>query len=338
MFKVIFLLSLFFFVGLFPGAAQTISQTVPPQDIADDGGQFIDVDGFSIYYLDEGNPDAPTVIFLHGFGGSTFTWRDAFPAVTAAGYRAIAYDRPPFGLSQKSRDVPMNPSDLADQLAALMDALNIQSATLVGHSAGGGVISYFAVQHPQRIDALVFVAGAVALPAGFSPASDSDSEQSSGGSPLGGLGSLAANMDFENPAASQLIGSLLTPERFMGILLGAYAPDFDLTDDIIEGYTRVLQVDNWPEGFIAIFTNQDAPPPLDVDSLAAVGAQTPTAIIWGEIDTWVPLSRGQALNTLIPSARWIVYPGVAHMPMEENVDGFNADLLLFLSEVYTELE
>lgn len=327
MFKYIFLLigSLFL---VMPASADT----APPQDLADEGGQFIEIDGHSIYYIMDGDADAPTVILLHGFGGSTLTWRDNMPALLDAGYRVLAYDRPPFGLSEKSRDVPLDAEGQAEQLRGLMDALDIPTATLVGHSAGAGVMSYFAVAHPERVDALVFVAGAVAISDDDAPTTTDDDQQTAGG--LGDLFDLVGNIDFDNPQATRLVSMFLTPERFFNILASAYHPSFEVTDDIVAGYTRVLSVDNWEEGLIAIFAGRQTPPSLDVEALIAVAESVPVAIIWGEEDSWIPLSAGEALLERIPSARFITYEAVGHMPMEENVSGFNSDLLDFLSAIH----
>ncbi|TVR19003.1 MAG: alpha/beta hydrolase [Anaerolineaceae bacterium] len=329
MFKYIFLL-----IGLLFLTAPANADTVPPQDLADEGGQFIEIDGHSIYYIMAGSADAPTIILLHGFGGSTFTWRDNMPALLDAGYRVLAYDRPPFGLSEKSRDVPLSADAQAGQLRGLMDALDIPAATLVGHSAGAGVMSYFAVEHPARVDALVFVAGAVAIGDDAPQVEADDDELANAGAGGGGLFDLIGNIDFDNPQASRLVSMFLTPERFFNILASAYHPSFDVTDDIVDGYTRVLSVDNWEEGLIAIFAERQTPQALDARALITVAESVPVAIIWGAEDSWIPLSAGEALLSRIPSAQFIAYEGVGHMPMEENVTDFNRDLLDFLSATY----
>lgn len=299
---------------------------VPAAELADDNGQFISVDGVELYYIEAGPADGPAVMLLHGFGGSTFTWRDTIPALADAGYRVIAYDRPPYGLSQKSADLDISSTAYADQLAGLMDALEIDTATLVGHSAGGGVVGHFAITYPQRVQAMVYVAGAITL----SQAENTDTARN--GSALGGLGDFAEALDPNSPFARQLVRSFLTPEQFTDILASAYHPSFDVTDDIREGYSRVLQVEDWEVGFLALLAGGD-PAQDTIDAEVFSTLEQPTLIIWGEDDAWVPIEQGEVLRDLLPQAQWVTLPQVGHLPMEEDVDGFNTALIRFLSGV-----
>ncbi|MEO1646268.1 MAG: hypothetical protein AAFR67_13840, partial [Chloroflexota bacterium] len=72
-------------------------EVITPQDLADDNGAFAIVNGAEIYYVSEGDPSNPAVVMIHGFGGSTFTWRDNIGVIADAGYYAVALDLPPFG-------------------------------------------------------------------------------------------------------------------------------------------------------------------------------------------------------------------------------------------------
>lgn len=304
--------------------------TLSPQDLADPDGAFITLDGIEFYYITLGDENAPTVMLLHGFGGSTFTWRDNMNVFAEAGYRVVAYDRPPFGLSDKTPNLDLSPSTQAEQAIALMDALKIETATFVGHSAGGGVISYIAAQYPQRVDALIFVAGGVAVP---SQNSERTPEANSGGSPIGGIANMAASLDPENPTAQRLVRQFLTPDRFVGILISAYHPSFEVTQEIRDGYARVLRVNGWEGALISLFQAREGGTPIDLEAFAKF--DKPILIIWGEEDTWVPLPRGEALHAFFAQSQLITYPNVGHMPMEEATNSFNADVLAFLADVYS---
>ncbi len=72
-----------------------------PAALAEPDGFFVQVDGVRIYGRALGPEDGEPVLLVHGFGGSTFSWRHTLKALAEAGYRAIAFDRPPFGLSAK---------------------------------------------------------------------------------------------------------------------------------------------------------------------------------------------------------------------------------------------
>ncbi len=303
-------------------------ETFPPETFAADNGMFVTLAGADVYVETTGNPDEQAVILLHGFGGSTFTWRDALGILGDSGYYAIAYDRPPFGLSEKSADVRIDGEAQVERLAALMDELEIESAVLVGHSAGGGVISRFVTAYPERVAGLVYVAGVAPLP----PDDDETAEDESG-SPLGGLSDLAANIDTESEAFLNLLTNFLTRERFLGILESAYDPAFEVSDEIRDGYAQILQVDDWQVGLAQILTQQETSDPIDPATFAQAVEGLPVTLIWGENDTWVPLSRGEALAELVPNAELIAYAGVGHLPMEEAPEQFIDDLIAFLMTI-----
>lgn len=327
--KNVFLMTILLSIVVMPVVGQDEIDLVPAEELADPDGNFTVIDDLSIYYIDVGEADAPVVMLLHGFGGSTFTWRDTIPPLVDAGYRVVAYDRPPFGLSEKSLDAGLSRMAQAERAIALMDALEVESAVLVGHSAGGGVISQVVTTYPDRVDGLVFVAGAVPIPLG-----DVESSDTEGDSPLGGLFEIASNIDPTNPNAVLLVRRVLTRDRFTDILATAYDDSFEVTDDIRDGYARILQVEGWEIGLLSLFTNPTEDMPFDVEAFTVNASQLPVMINWGLDDTWVPILRGEQLATLLEDADFRTYEGVGHMPMEEAADTFNDDLLNFLSSIY----
>jgi pimeloyl-ACP methyl ester carboxylesterase len=314
-----FLLPLFLILNAMPILAQDAV------DLADPDGQFIEIDGVSIYYIEKGEVENPVVLLLHGFGGSTFTWRDNIDSIAEAGYRVIAFDRPPYGLSDKSTEIDYTSDYYAGLTASLMDALDIQTASLVGHSAGGGVIASFAATYPERVDALVFVAGAVAIEGEVFAGRD---EQNEDQSPFGNLAGAVARLNPDSPLAKAAVRALITPDTFAGILTSAYYNQTVVTAEVIAGYQRPLQVEGWEGAFLKLFASRQGSEPLKPEAITAF--TMPTLIIWGEEDTWVPLEAGERLKELIPAAELIVYPEVGHLPMEENVEAFNTDVIAWL--------
>jgi pimeloyl-ACP methyl ester carboxylesterase len=99
------------------------------------------------------------VVLLHHGLGSTRAWRRQAPALAAAGYHVVAYDRWGYGKSEPrpALSVPCFKDDQND-LLVLLDHLNIERAALVGHSDGGTIALYFAVAHPERVACLVTIA------------------------------------------------------------------------------------------------------------------------------------------------------------------------------------
>jgi pimeloyl-ACP methyl ester carboxylesterase len=298
----------------------TAQQYRTPQELADPNGAFELVNGASIYYVTEGNPADPAVIFVHGFGGSTFTWRDNLLPIAQAGFYAIALDLPPFGLSDKSADIGYARSDMAEYIVGLMDNLSIERAVIVGHSMGGGVAARMVISHPERISKLVFVAGGL-FEAMQRDASTSESRQQS---PFGFLTSI----DPQAPGVVQLLRLTLRPQTFASIMSSAYFDPQSITDEMVAGYARPLQIEEWPEGFLA-YLQVDEQSTLTLQDLATA-ATMPTLIMWGQEDTWVPLDLGQQMLEVLPDASIVTYPLTGHLPMEENTKQFNDDLITFL--------
>lgn len=305
-------------------ASQLVSaqRYVEPEALADKDGQFADIDGVSIYYIARGDSDNPAVILIHGFGGSTFTWRDNIDALVEAGYYVVALDLPPFGLSDKSPDIGYSHADFADYIADLMDYLGIEYATIIGHSMGGSVASYFVVNYPARVNNLIFVAGGVFESIPNQNADEDDIQES----PLGILSAI----DLESESASTILRFSLVPATFASIIESAYFDASIMTDEVVNGYARPLQIENWTDGFIAYLIAEEASP-ITLSDVIEV-ADMPVLIIWGEEDTWVPIAMGEAMNNSFTDVEMVTYANVGHLPMEENIEQFNADVITFLNE------
>lgn len=114
----------------------------------------IETNGVSLAVDDEGAGDP--IVLIHGFPELAYSWRYQIPALVGAGYRAIAFDQRGYGDSSKPDDV----SDytltlLVDDVIGILNALEIESATVVGHDWGSIVAWSTAVTHPERVSRVV---------------------------------------------------------------------------------------------------------------------------------------------------------------------------------------
>lgn len=113
-------------------------------------------DGIELEVRDEGDADDPPVLLVHGFPDSSYLWRHQVEALTAAGLRAIVPDMRGFGASDKPAAVEdYRLTRAVADLVAILDALGIQQAKLVGHDWGAAVAWVFAALHPDRVERLV---------------------------------------------------------------------------------------------------------------------------------------------------------------------------------------
>ncbi|SDD34044.1 pyruvate dehydrogenase E2 component (dihydrolipoamide acetyltransferase) [Cupriavidus sp. YR651] len=122
--------------------------------------QFVDVDGLRIRYARRGNPDGPTVLFLHGFGGDLDNWLFNLDAL-ADHHTVVALDLPAHGQSSP-RLAGTTLAQLAAFVARFMDATDIGAAHIVGHSMGGGIAAQLAVDVPDRVLSVALIS-----PVGF---------------------------------------------------------------------------------------------------------------------------------------------------------------------------
>jgi pimeloyl-ACP methyl ester carboxylesterase len=118
----------------------------------------------TIRAIECGDGDAGrTVLCVHGWACSVYSFRRLMPLLVESGLRVIAIDLPGHGLSDKPDDASLYTLDAqVECVLAAMDALGVQRATLVGHSMGGPICARMAVLAPERVTALALLA-----PAGF---------------------------------------------------------------------------------------------------------------------------------------------------------------------------
>ena len=112
------------------------------------------VNGGQLAVVDEGSGDP--VVMIHGFPELAYSWRHQVPALTDAGFRAIAYDQRGYGDSSKPEDIDAYTlANLVADAVGLLDVLGLERATFVGHDWGSIVVWAVAIMHPERVHAVV---------------------------------------------------------------------------------------------------------------------------------------------------------------------------------------
>ncbi len=115
---------------------------------------FVDSNGIRMAVHEQG--EGPAVVFVHGFPELAFSWRHQLPALAAAGFRAIAPDMRGYGRTDAPVGVEAyGMTELIADLMGLLDALEIERATFVGHDWGALILWHMAMRAPQRIDKLI---------------------------------------------------------------------------------------------------------------------------------------------------------------------------------------
>ncbi len=261
-------------------------------------------DGTSLFYLDWGS-GAP-VVFTHAWALNADLWEYQMIALTERGLRCVAYDRRGHG---RSRD-PGGGYDfdtLADDLARVLDALDLRGVTLVGHSMGCGEIARYLSRHgAERIARAVLVST-------VTPLLVKTPDHPDGADP-GVYEGIIAALKADRPAT--FAGGVA---QFAGPSSGV-SPQ--LSDWVVQQFLR-----SSPKAAIEC-TRALA----RADFRGDLGAFTiPTLIVHGDADEVNPLERtGQRTAQAIPASVLRVYEGGPHGLIVSHKDRFTADLLAFV--------
>src|SRR5215831_1143601 len=121
---------------------------------------FTRVNGVGIHYQEAGDEQATPFILIHGFISSNLIWSHILLPLANAGFRVIAPDLPGYGYSDKPADARYTIDEQARSVIGLMNAMGIESATVVGASYGGAIAALMALDYPERVNQLILV-GAV---------------------------------------------------------------------------------------------------------------------------------------------------------------------------------
>lgn len=268
-------------------------------------GQVREVDGERIHYIDEGS--GPAIVLIHGFGGSTFSWRHVVTPL-AATHRVVALDLPGFGFSERRPIWPLTLEQHARRVARLMEELGIERASVVGHSMGGGVAARLAATFPAMVERLVLLASI-----------DPGEQRWLRGSRALGPVLLAARLGLEVPAITR---AACRP----GLRSLVWDPSF-MTEEVIRGYCDPLMLPGTGACLRKLGGDMRLEPPVDVSSIAAL-----TLVISGEADRGIPPGVGERIAAAIPGSRHVVVPETGHLVAEEQPSAFLAHLREFLSE------
>ena len=127
---------------------------------------YANASGVQLYYQDMGSGEP--LLLVHGWPASSFYWKSVIPLL-ARSYRVIAVDLKGFGRSDKPEHASYEMPAMAEDLAALLDALGLSSVNLMGHSMGGMISYALTIAHPERVHRLIAVSAPVHGPSAVFP-------------------------------------------------------------------------------------------------------------------------------------------------------------------------
>lgn len=265
----------------------------------------VKVGGAALPAVSAGPADGVPVVFLHAGVCDHRQWLAQVEAVAAASYRGIAYDRRGFGEATS----PDEPFSQRDDLLAVLDHFAVDRAVLVGCSMGGGLAIDFALEHPERVRALVPVG--TALSGGEYHFSGNDEEIENL------LEAAEKRGDVDEQLKADAHAWLDGPRSPEGRVGGAARELFlDMNRKALTWQPELTQHQR-------AATTQGR-----LKDIAA-----PVLLIVGDLDFNYIIRRHRDLAEAISSAREETMPGTAHLPNLEQPEAFNALLLAFLRQV-----
>lgn len=264
-----------------------------------------------IHYEDMGERNDPAVLLIMGLGAQLLLWREGFcEKLVNQGLRVIRFDNRDVGLSTKlpghhagapllprmarsflglSSPAPYTLEDMADDAAALLDHLRIDTAHVVGGSMGGMIAQVFAARHDTRTKSLAVIF----------------SSNNQAVLPPPGLRQLAAILARPKDATRDaIVANAVRVSRIIGSP-GYPAPDARLRAEAIEGFERSYYPAGVARHFAAI---------LGSGSLRGYDRQVtaPTVVIHGKADKLMRPSGGRAVARAVPGARLVLFDGMGH--------------------------
>jgi non-heme chloroperoxidase len=270
-------------------------------------------DGTELYYKDWGT--GPVVTFSHGWPLNADAWDGQMLFLAQNGFRCVAHDRRGHGRSSQASS-GNNMDTYADDLAAVIEALDLKDATLVGHSTGGGeVVRYIGRHGSKRVAAAVLIAAV--------PPILLKSPSNPEGLPLEAFDGLRGALFNDR---SQFYKDLSLQ------FYGANRPGAKVSQGILDQFWLWSMQSGLKNAYESIKAFSETDFTEDLQKI-----DVPTLLLHGEDDQIVPIRDSSVKSArLIKGARDIYYPGAPHGITATHQDQINADLLAFLKDQNSE--
>jgi pimeloyl-ACP methyl ester carboxylesterase len=274
---------------------------------ANEHSQFIEIDGMQVHYKDEGK--GFPIVLIHGTASSLHTW-DAWTTELIKTNRVIRMDLPAFGITGPNATADYSIQAYTRFLHTFLNKIQVDSFYLSGNSLGGNIAWNYTAEHPEQIKKLILVDASGLLTNKPQPA----------------IFKMA-----KTPVLNSLFLSV-TPKFFIKKnMKEVYADETKITDELVTRYHKMALRQGNRQAFIdraKIDFRLDSK--TNLEKLKSI--QTPTLLIWGAQDNWIPLNNGKRMDSMMQNSKLVILENSGHVPMEENPEESLEALIDFLND------
>ncbi len=269
------------------------------------GEKYVQIDGVALRYKQEGL--GRPLVLLHGLPTYSYLWRNIAPGLTY-GNTIYSLDLMGFGLSEKPQHVSYSIETYVGQLTKFLDNFHLENPILIGHDIGATIVTLYTIRNPGKVRKLIIM-NAPLYP--------------------------EARSLHVRLLRTRLIGELLTGDWFLKrIFRNGVLNQAVMTDSLLEAYLQPYHDDPGARtALLKCVREFELRPMLEKEITPNLGKiQTPTLILWGDGDPYVPLDFAKKLKDDIPDSTLEVVLRTGHFEIEERPEEVRAQIREFIEK------
>ena len=253
--------------------------------------QFITLpNGVNVHLRDEGDPEAPPIVLVHGHSEDLHTWNQLVKHLVES-FRVIRFDLRRHGLTGPATDNEYRIENYVSDLSMVIEHLGIDRFILVGHSMGGRISVKYTMGNPERVSSLILISASGA------PRKENTPQP------------MALRL-MRNPLGRFLVKRIWSRNMAKKSLVDMVFDESSITDEEID---RMWELSKYPGSMDAMF-REFAETWGDFNPSEMGGITTNTLLIWGEGDTICPESMGEWYDSHLPNSTMVRLPNIGHNP------------------------
>jgi pimeloyl-ACP methyl ester carboxylesterase len=270
--------------------------------------------GLRVHYRDEGKQDGPVLVLIHGSNASLHTW-EQWVGILGKDYRIISLDLPGHGLTGNNPAGVYDSASYVRVVDRLLTKLNVDKAVIGGNSMGGGVSWAYALEHPERVEALLLV--------------------DASGQPYARSGKTPLGFRLMRLPVIKEAARFIAPRSiFESSVKTSMSVQSEIDDKLIDRYWELNRYPGNRNATMQRFSNSKSMVPGTKERLSTI--KVPVLILWGAEDNLIPVTAAKWFAEAMPQAKLIIYPNVGHIPMEEIPQKSANDVKIWLDGLGTQ--